>query len=232
MRNVELWENKPFQDQCGQEGWKGGYIPFWCLYRLEVEGWGASIFWGFNQGFISGEHQHVNWLHLSYYTQFHCGLSMVPCLFLERTFFHFLLSFIQWVGKQLLWSVQYEIVFSGYVVGGISWLLPSPFLFGPCDWIFFLPECWCYLAGSSNLGYCCIPPWPSSSGAVVRSYSGVQNTGFDGVNSSSIVHFPILTHDAVYTQYVKNQVILHWKEKDGDSSELIFTDKAKCCHIS
>jgi len=39
-------KNKPFQDQCGQEGWKGGYIPFWCHCRHEVEGWGASIFWG------------------------------------------------------------------------------------------------------------------------------------------------------------------------------------------
>ena len=64
-------------------------------------------------------------------------------------------------------------------------------------------------------------------GAIVRCYSGVQNTGFDDVNRSSSVHFPTITHDAVYTQCVQNQVIIHGKEKDGHSSMLIFTDKAK-----
>jgi len=52
------------------------------------------------------------------------------------------------------------------------------------------------------------------------------------VNSSSSLHFPTLTHDAIYTQCVQNQVIHHWKEKAGDSNMLIFTDKAKRCYIS
>ena len=62
-------------------------------------------------------------------------------------------------------------------------------------------------------------------GAAVRC-DNVQNTGFDVVNSSSSVHSSTLTHDAVYTQCVQNQVILHGKKKDGDSSMLIFIDKS------